>query len=124
MSIKAILASLAALAAFPQISYGGDNCIDVSVPREAVLASSGTWRELTAQQWEFLRGIYTMNPATPPGLPYGDKAVLVEIQGKAGGVIFFIDGDKACSPMQAPPELLVLMREVANGEINHPGSGL
>ena len=124
MLIKAILASLAALAAFSQISYGGDNCIDVSVPRDAVLASSGTWRELTAQQWEFVRGIYTMDPTTPPGLPYGGKAVLAEIRGKAGGVIFFIDGDKACSPMQAPPELLVLMREVANGEINHPGSGL
>jgi hypothetical protein len=42
----------------------------------------------------------------------------------AGGLVFFIDGDKACTPMRAPPELMTLMDEVATDKINHEGSGL
>jgi hypothetical protein len=39
-------------------------------------------------------------------LPYGDKAVLARLDKDAGGLVFFIDGDKACTPMRAPPELM------------------
>ena len=62
-----------------------------------------------------------MNPETPAGLPYGDKAVLVQVDNYPDGLVFFIDGDKACTPMRAPPELLALIQEVAAGKINHPG---
>ncbi len=41
-----------------------------------------------------------MNPITPPGLPYGDKAALATVEGHdGGGVVFFLDGNRACTPM-------------------------
>jgi hypothetical protein len=65
-----------------------------------------------------------MNPLTPPGLPYGDKAVLAKVEGSAGGLVFFIDGDKACTPMPVPDTLLSMMDDVATAKIPHEGSGL
>jgi hypothetical protein len=99
-------------------------CVDVSVPKNAVMARNGKWIELTPEQWQFLRGVYVLNPETPAGLPYGDKAVLAQLDNVAGGLVFFIDGDKACTPMRAPPALLTLMDDVATAKINHEGAGL
>jgi hypothetical protein len=99
-------------------------CFDVSVPKNAVTARNGKWIELTPEQWQFLRGVYVLNPETPAGLPYGDKAVLAQLENVAGGLVFFIDGGKACTPMRAPPALLTLMDDVATAKINHEGAGL
>ena len=99
-------------------------CIDVSEVKNAILGANGSWIEVTPEQWQFLRGIYAMNPQTPPGLPYGDRAVLARINRDASGVVFFIDGDRACTPMRAPPELLAMMEDVATATISHEGSGL
>jgi hypothetical protein len=99
-------------------------CVDVSVPKNAVTARNGKWIELTPEQWQFLRGVYVLNPETPAGLPYGDKAVLAQLENVAGGLVFFIDGGKACTPMRAPPALLTLMDDVATAKINHEGAGL
>src|SRR5580704_3963373 len=109
MLSRAGLALLGALATLPQAAFATDGfttrCVDVSMPRDAIIARNGRWIELTSEQWQFLRGIYAMNPETPPGLPYGDKAVLAEVDGRPSGLVFFIDGDKACTPMNAPPQL-------------------
>jgi hypothetical protein len=125
---KVCLVVVGALTILPQMSFAADNpaslCVDVSVPKSAIKAHDGKWIELTPEQWEFLRGIYAMNPNTPPGLPYGDKAVLAQVEGSAGGLVFFIDGEKACTPMPIPHELVVMMRDVATATINHEGSGL
>jgi hypothetical protein len=122
------LSMLAALIVAPYIAFAQDgaarHCVDVSIPRQAIEARDGRWIELTSEQWQFLRGIYAMNPDTPPGLPYGDKAVLALVDSSSDGMVFFIDGDKACTPMRAPPQLLVLVEEVATGNINHEGAGL
>ena len=99
-------------------------CIDVSVPKGAVAAVKGKWIELTQEQLQFLRGIYAMNPQTPPGLPYGDKAALAEVNGNDGGMVFFIDGDKACTPMTIPHELLAMMDDVAMAKVSHEAKGL
>jgi hypothetical protein len=116
----------AALATLPQLAFADEpsHCVDTSVPKEAIEARNGKWIQLTAEQWEFLRGIYAMNPLTPPGLPYGDKAALARVDGNSGGLIFFIDGDKACTPMPVPDKLLAMMDDVATAKINHEGSGL
>ena len=116
----------AALATLPQLAFAGETarCVDVSVPKHAIEARNGKWIQLTAEQWEFLRGIYAMNPLTPPGLPYGDKAALAKVDGNDGGLIFFIDGDKACTPMPVPDKLLAMMDDVATAKINHEGNGL
>jgi hypothetical protein len=71
-----------------------------------------------------MRGIYAMNPETPAGLPYGDKAVLAQVEGNNGGMVFFIDGDKACTPMPIPVELITMMRDVATDTISHESGGL
>jgi hypothetical protein len=125
---KACLAFVGAMTVLPQLAFAADHsasrCIDISVPKDAIMARNGKWIELTLEQWEFLRGIYAMNPETPAGLPYGDKAVLAEVEGNAGGLVFFIDGDKACTPMPVPHELLAMMHDVATSTINHESGGL
>jgi hypothetical protein len=125
LSIRS-LALAGALAALPQIVAAAESgqCVDVSVPKHAIEARNGQWIQLTPEQWEFLRGIYAMNPLTPPGLPYGDKAALAKVDGNPGGLVFFIDGDKACTPMPVPQTLLSMMDDVATAKINHEGSGL
>jgi hypothetical protein len=117
----AIFASTAALAdEAPALS----RCVDISVPRSAVEAHGGRWIELTSDQWQFLRGVFVINPATPPGLPYGDRAVLAQIDGDPGGLVFFIDGNLACTPMQVPEVLLSMMRDVATSNISHEAGRL
>jgi hypothetical protein len=121
------LSVVGALSLLPRIAFCAeyvDRCVDVSTVRAAITAHHGRVIELTSGQWQFLRGIYAMNPETPPGLPYGDRAVLAQIDDDPNGLVFFIDGDKACSPMHAPPALLSLMDQVAIGSINHKGAGL
>ena len=123
---KRLLALAAALAILPRVAFAGETgqCVDISVPKAAIETHHGKWIELTPEQWEFLRGIYAMNPETPPGLPYGDKAALAKVDGNSGGLIFFIDGDKACTPMPVPDTLLSMIDDVATAKINHEGSGL
>jgi hypothetical protein len=125
---KACLVIVGALTVLPQMAFAADNltsrCVDISVPKGAIAARNGKWIELTPEQWQFLRGIYAMNPETPAGLPYGDKAVLAQVEGNTGGLVFFIDGDKACTPMPVPHELLAMMHDVATATINHETGGL
>lgn len=120
------LAVAVALTALPHIAYADSapRCVDASVPKKVVESQKGRWIELTAQQWEFLRGIYAMNPLTPPGLPYGDRAVLARVDGNDSGLVFFLDGNRACTPMEAPKALLALLDDVATAKISHEGSGL
>ncbi len=125
---KRTLALAGALTVVPAMVYAADappaGCVDISVPKQAVAAHKGKWIELTPEQWQFLRGIYAMNPLTPPGLPYGDKAALAKVDGNAGGLVFFIDGDRACTPMAVPDALLAMIDDVATAKISHEGSGL
>src|ERR1700734_2818651 len=125
LSIRS-LALAGALAGLPQIVAAAESseCVDVSGPKKAIEAHNGKWIQLTPDQWEFLRGIYAMNPVTPPGLPYGDKAALAKVDGNSGGLVFFIDGDKACTPMPVPDKLLAMMDDVATAKIIHEGDGL
>jgi hypothetical protein len=123
---KRSLALAGALTVLPQLVFGAETsqCVDVSVPKHAIEAHNGKWIELTPDQWQFLRGIYAMNPLTPPGLPFGDKAALAKVDGNSGGLVFFIDGDRACTPMPVPDTLLAMMDDVATAKISHEGSGL
>ena len=130
MSSKRTLIRIGALVALSMavspfaIAAEAGHCIDSSAPKKAVEDRKGKWIELTQEQWEFLRGVYAMNPATPPGLPFGDKAVLARVDNDTGGLIFFIDGDRACTPMPAPAALLTMLDDIATSRIKHEGSGL
>lgn len=79
---------------------------------------------LSHDELEFLRGIYAMNPLTPPGMPFGDRAMIVTTPGNDGAIIEFIDGDLACTPMPVPKSLLDLLASVAADRINHQGDPL
>ena len=124
----ALAASIGVIALTPFLARAADSstarCTDISVPKSAIEAHKGKWIELTSEQWQFLRGVFVLNPNTPPGLPYGDKAVLAQVEGNTGGLVFFIDGDKACTPMPVPHELLAMMHDVATQTINHESGGL
>jgi len=89
---KRLLALAAALATLPQFALAqfaladeASRCVDISAPKKVIEAHHGKWINLTQNQWEFLRGIYAMNPLTPPGLPYGDRAALAKVDGDSGG---------------------------------------
>src|SRR5271168_1944916 len=63
------LALITVLSVLPQMVHAAEDaarCVDVSAPKRAVEAQHGKWIELTSDQWQFLRGIYAMNPITRP----------------------------------------------------------
>ena len=96
-------------------------CVALSGPKGAIVERGGSWVEVTPEQRLFLAGVYALNPGTPPGLPFGDKAVIAKIKEDPGALIFFIDGDKACTPMPVPPELVEMLTAIGSGEISHEG---
>lgn len=73
---------------------------------------------LTGEQFQFLRGVSSLDPDTPPGLPYGDKAAWV-VRADGTARVIFIDGDKACDGFDLPKELVDMTVSVARGDINH-----
>ena len=95
-------------------------CIDRAAAKDNIDKRGGSFVTVTPEQWQFLRGIYAMNPATPPGLPFGDGAVIARIPGDQGALILFIDGTNACTPMPVPRELVEMLDRVGAGEIPHP----
>jgi hypothetical protein len=110
-----------AIAVFTSTAHAEDarpRCALASRLHSRVDALSGEWKELSPAQWQFMRGVYVMSPLTLPGLPMGDKVVLATTPG-SGAVLFFIDGDQACTPIPAPDELLLLLHDVGEGKIPH-----
>ena len=122
----ALMAFLGVIALAPCVAQAAESsrCTDISIPKNAVEAHKGKWIELTTDQWQFLRGVFVLNPNTPPGLPYGDKAALAQVDGDPGGLVFFIDGDRACTPMAVPGVMVSMIREVAASNIVHEADGL
>jgi len=122
--MRSIFAAALLIAAAPAFAEGNKiSCIPINEAQKSASEHSGKWIELVPAQWEFLRGIYAINPRTPPGLPVGNKAVLVRFTAEAG-VILFIDGKRACTPMDAPKALLDLLDAVAKDTIPHEGNDL
>jgi hypothetical protein len=97
-------------------------CVKLSIPRMAIVErDGGRWIALTDTQRAFAAGVYVLNPNTPAGLPFGDKAALARIPGDGGGVIFFVDGDLACSPMPVPAALIEMLQHIGQGDVVHEG---
>ena len=123
--MKPLFLSLLLLVPFAAMAEDApSNCMAAHIPKDAILSHHGTWTGIGHESWLFLRGIYAMSPSTPPGLPYGDEAVLAQVPGDAGGVVFFIDGDLACTPMPVPHELIVMLLNVEAGKIYHEAGAL
>ena len=99
----------------PKVALGAefvDRCVGLAKLSAAINGQDGKLIEITPDQWRFLRGVYAMNPEAPSGLPHGDSAVLAQDRGDLDGLLFFVDGDKSCAPVHAPPTLLSLMEQV------------
>jgi hypothetical protein len=99
-------------------------CFDISGPQKAVADRHGSWERMSPDQWQFLRGISAFNPRTPPGIPFGDAAVLIKFPGSEDGEIFFLDGDQVCTPMMLPKMIVDLLVLVGKGTITHEGQGM
>lgn len=96
-------------------------CRQFASSRDFVIAKGGKWIELTAKQRLFVEGIYVLDPATPKGLPFGDKAIMATLPDKEGGLIFWIDGDLGCVPMPLPKEIVEMLSDVETDVIHHEG---
>jgi hypothetical protein len=106
---------LGARALPPEIAAGAEfanRSVDLATARSADIGQGNKLIEITPNQLQFLRGVYAMNLEAPCGLPSGDNAVLAQDRGDSDSLLFFIDGDKRCAPMHAPPALLSLMEKV------------
>jgi hypothetical protein len=79
---------------------------------------------MSTNQWQFLRGVSSMNPTTPPGPAFGPAAALVTFPGQDSGEAFFLDDDRACTPMQIPKGLVDLLALTGDGTIIHLGQGM
>jgi hypothetical protein len=116
--VIALLSTTCAHAANPVI------CINLSIAQKGITDNHGTWTPLSRDQYLFMKGIYAMDPETPPGLPVGDSAALVKVpQNKDSGLVWFIDGDRACTPVMAPKTLLRELEDIKSGKITHEGDG-
>ena len=83
-----ILAYALAMMSSPALAAPGHSCIDRAGAKENIEKRGGSFITVTPEQWQFLRGIYAMNPTTPPGLPFGDSAVIARVPGDQGDLSF------------------------------------
>ena len=119
--LKAILcASALSMAAIEARAEANGYCMDRAAAKSNIDRRGGSFVTVTPEQWQFLRGIYAMNPATPPGLPFGDSAVIAKMPGDDGALIFFIDAERACTPMPVPQAHVEMLERVGAGDIAHP----
>jgi hypothetical protein len=116
-----ILLALSILFAAPASA----ECVASSGPKAQIAERQGTWIVATDQQWNFLRGVFVMNPSTAAGMPLGDGAVIAHVPGAQGSLILFTDGaDLVCGAMPIPKELLDLVIDVGEGKPHHLGDGM
>jgi hypothetical protein len=98
-------------------------CMPSATVKSLVLDKQGKWTALSQEQYNFVEGLFVMNPNTAPGLPLGNAAVLAQLPNDKGGVIIFIDADKACDAMPVPEELMPMLSDVAAHVAHHDGEG-
>ena len=123
--MRKLALSAALLAATPAFAEAPKNrCIPTKDAQKFAADAHNKWIELGPAQWEFMRGIYAGNPNTPPGLPVGNKAVLVRSADSEHGLVFFIDGSRACWPLSLPKAGLKMLDDIATDVIPHEGNEL
>lgn len=123
--MKPTVLMLCALIASPSLAAEhSQRCVPLKAAEEASAEAHGTWIKLTTDQLQFLRGVSSMHPKTPVGIPLGDSAAMVTAQGQETSLIFFIDGDRACDAMPIPDVMKKLVMDIGSGVVKHEGEGL
>lgn len=123
--IALIVATYAALWEMrPRPVYAVELCAPSADIHNALSNPGDKWITLTPLQRAFMAGVYAVLPSTPSGLPYGETAVLAISAGNKDGAIFFVDGDRACTPIPASENLVKMLTDLESGVVNHEGSGM
>lgn len=94
-------------------------CQPLADIKASLTAHHASWTTLSAEQFQFMRGISVMAPSAPSGVPYGDRAALVRFADEKGGVVVFVDGDKGCEPLPIPADLIAMLMDL--GTVQHEG---
>jgi hypothetical protein len=100
------------------------HCEPIAGIKKEISDAGGQWIDATPEQRDFLKGVYSMWPSTPVGLPIGEKTVIAHKDGRDTTVIIWIDNDQACDLMQIPDELYKMMMDVGEGTVFHDKGGL
>ena len=79
---------------------------------------------LTPGQFHFVEGLYVGSPTTPDGLPPGDSALLATHDGAKNGIIIWIRGPLACSPIPINEKLIDLIAGIKSGALDGEGNEL
>lgn len=113
--------AIAVLLLAPADPAHASQCEPLAATRDKVLAHpGGKWVMQTEAQWQFLEGVYVLNPSTAAGLPFGDGAAVATIEGHKSAIVFFLDSDLACQPMAIPSEIVDMIAHL--GDVRHEGT--
>lgn len=118
--------ALALLAAVPARAEDAPRfpCGPMDRASELARATGGApFVTLSAEQWQFTRGLFVMAPDTPSALPPGDRAAISKREDGTASIVF-LDGDQACAPMRLGKEGVDILMAVGRGEIAHSESRL
>lgn len=121
--MRRILALAVALWSAPASADPSGRCLSTEQAHAHLGGAEAIWSEMTPDQWQFARGMFVLDPHTSPGLPFGDRSVLITMAGRPGGLVIFMDGPQACDPMVIADEQLELFKAIAAGSIRHEGDG-
>jgi hypothetical protein len=83
-----------------------------------------TFTPLTRGQFHFAQGVYVGSPVTPPGLPPGDGAILIQRSPDKDGLIIWTRGPLACGPLPIPEALVKLLSSIRAGSVDSDGDEL
>ncbi len=91
------------------------------VPMSAI-RSVATVRELTPEQFQFVRALYVAIPPISQTLPPGDRAVMASSGGSV--MLALVADDQACARMLAPDFIQTMVVQVGKGTIVQLGTAL
>ena len=96
---------------------GAPACVPMSAIR-----SVATVRELTHEQFQFVRALYVAIPPISRALPPGDRAVIAS----SGGAVMLalVADDQACARMLAPDFIQTMVMQVGEGTVVQLGTPL
>ena len=120
-SIAAVIAAGCLVSSVPASAGGGDSgAFDrwlnpdapACVPMSAI-SSVATVRELTHEQFQFVRALYVAIPPISRTLPPGDRAVMAS---SGGAVMLALVADgQACARLLAPDFIQTMVMQVGQG---------
>lgn len=91
------------------------------VPMSAI-RSVATVKQLTREQFQFVRALYVAIPPVSRTLPPGDRAVIASSGSSV--MLALVADDKACARMLAPDFIQTMLAQVGRGTVVQLGTSL